>query len=147
MLETLLKRLQSGAAPADPGAERRLAAAVLLLEVARADHDHSEAERAALRAGLVRDFGVAETTVDALLEQAAARAKASVSLFDFVQALNRTMVPDDKRELLGLLWEVAHADGRVDPHEEHLLRRLADLLHLSHADFIRGKLSAAAKKP
>lgn len=147
MLEGLLKRLQSGTPPADPGAQRRLAAAVLLLEVARADYDHHDAERAALRAGLVRDFGVAEATVDALLEQAAARAKASVSLFDFVQTLNRTMAQDDKRELLALLWEVAHADGRVDPHEEHLLRQLADLLHLSHADFIRGKLSAAGKKP
>ena len=147
MLEALLKRLQSGTAPADPGAERRLAAAVLLLEVARADDAHAPAERAALRAGLVRDFGVAESTVDALLEQAMARAKASVSLFDFVQTLNRAMTQDDKRALLTLLWEVAHADGRVDPHEEHLLRRLADLLHLSHADFIRGKLSAAAKKP
>ncbi len=147
MLEALLKRLQSGTPPADPGAERRLAAAVLLLEVARADYGHHDAERATLRAGLVRDFGVAEATVDALLEQAAARAQASVSLFDFVQALNRTMGPDGKRELLTLLWEVAHADGRVDPHEEHLLRQLADLLHLSHADFIRGKLSAAGKNP
>ena len=147
MLEALLKRLQAGAKPADPAQERRLAAAVLLLEVARSDFDHHDAERAALRAGLVRDFGDAEATVDALLEQAAARAKNSVSLFDFVQTLNRTMAPDDKRELLGLLWDVAHADGRVDPHEEHLLRQLADLLHLSHADFIRGKLTAAAKKP
>ncbi len=147
MLEALLKRLQAGTAPADPGAERRLAAAVLLLEVARADHDHSEAERATLRAGLVRNFGVTEATVDALLEQATARATDSVSLHDFVQTLNRTMEQDDKRELLGLLWDVAHADGRVDPYEEHLLRLLADLLHLSHADFIRGKLSAAARKP
>jgi uncharacterized tellurite resistance protein B-like protein len=147
VLEALLKRLQSGTAPADPAAERRLAAAVLLLEVARADYDHHDAERAALRAGLVRDFGVAEATVDALLEQAAVRARDSVSLYDFVQALNRTLAPDGKRELLGLLWEVAHADGRVDPHEEHLLRQLADLLHLSHADFIRGKLSAAKKSP
>ncbi len=147
MLEALLKRLHSADTPADPDAQRRLAAAVLLLEVARADHDHHGAERAALRAGLVRDFGVAEATVDTLLEQAAARAQASVSLFDFVQVLNRTMAPDDKRALLTLLWEVAHADGRVDPHEEHLLRRLADLLHLSHADFIRGKLTAAQKKP
>ena len=147
MLEALLKRLQKEGSPADPEHERRLAAAVLLLEVARADHAHEPAERAALRAGLVRDFGVAEATVDALLEQAQARANASVSLFDFVQTLNRTLAHEDKRALLTLLWEVAHADGRVDPHEEHLLRRIADLLHLSHADFIRGKLAAADKQP
>jgi uncharacterized tellurite resistance protein B-like protein len=146
MLEALLKRLQAEAKPADGDQERRLAAAVLLLEVARADDAHHDAERGALRAGLVRDFGVPEATVDALLAQAEGRAKASVSLFDFVQTLNRTMAPDDKRGLLHLLWRVAHADGRVDPHEEHLLRRLADLLHLSHADFIRGKLAGGDRR-
>jgi uncharacterized tellurite resistance protein B-like protein len=126
------------------GDGRQLAAAVLLLEVARADYEHHPAEREALRAGLAREFGVPEAALDALLGEAELRAKASVSLFDFVQALNRAMPADDKRALLRLLWDVAHADGRVDPHEEHLLRRIADLLHLSHADFIRGKLDAAA---
>ena len=145
MLEALLKRLQTAAPPTDPGQERRLAAAVLLLEVARADYDHHGAERAALRAGLVRDFGVSEAALDALLDEAELRAKQSVSLYEYVTTLNRTLSQDDKRALLTLLWEVAHADGRVDPHEEHLLRRIADLLHLSHADFIRGKLAAEKK--
>jgi uncharacterized tellurite resistance protein B-like protein len=140
MLEVLLKKLKTDVPHRDPAEDRRLAAAVLLLEVARADYDHQPAERAVLRDALVRDFGVPAAAVDALLAQAESRANASVSLFDFVQTLNRSMSNDEKRELLRLLWKVAHADGRVDPHEEHLLRRLADLLHLSHADFIRGKL-------
>lgn len=126
--------------------EHRLAAAVLLLEVARADYEHQGAERAALRAGLARDFAVPDAALDALLEQAELRAKQSVSLFDFVQTLNRALAVEQKRDLMRLLWQVAHADGRVDAHEEHLLRRLADLLHLSHADFIRGKLQAAGEK-
>ena len=147
MFEHLRGLLRSAAAAtATPGDERRLAAAVLLLEVARADYAHHEAERATLRAGLAREFGVAESALDELLDEAELRAKKSVSLFDFVQTLNRAMTPDEKRGLLRLLWDVAHADGRVDAHEEHLLRRIADLLHLSHADFIRGKLDAAAKK-
>ena len=125
--------------------EQRLAAAVLLLEVARADYEHLPAERVALRAGLAREFQVPEAALDALLNEAELRAKQSVSLFEFVQTLNRTMSVDDKRGLLQLLWQVAHSDGRVDPHEEHLLRRIADLLHLSHADFIRGKLAASGE--
>jgi len=145
MLEALLKRLASDAPRESPQDQQRLAAAVLLLEVARADYQHAPAELAALRAGLGREFGVTEAALDALLTQAESRAKQAVSLFDFVQTLNRTMTPEDKRGLLGLLWEVAHADGRVDPHEEHLIRRLADLLHLPHADYIRAKLDAAKK--
>lgn len=148
MFEHLRKLLRDsgGRAPAaDPAAERRLAAAVLLLEVARADYEHHPAERASLREAMAREFHVPADAVDALLGQAQQRAEASVSLFDFVQTLNRTMSMDDKRGLIKLLWDVAHSDGRVDAHEEHLLRRIADLLHLSHADFIRGKL--AAEKP
>ena len=122
------------------------AAAVLLLEVARADYEHQPAERDALRAGLAREFGVPEAQLDALLDQAELRAKRSVSLFDFVQVLNQSMAPADKVRLVALLWDVAHADGKVDPHEEHLLRRIADLLHVPHADFIRGKLAAAQKR-
>lgn len=141
-LRQLLRESGARAPTASPADAQRLAAAVLLLEVARADYEHHGAEREVLRAGLAREFGIPEALLDALLDQAELRAKQSVSLFDFVQTLNRTMSQDQKRGLLHLLWQVAHADGRVDPHEEHLLRRIADLLHLSHADFIGGKLAA-----
>jgi uncharacterized tellurite resistance protein B-like protein len=145
MFEHLRKLLQqsSGRPAASAAEDRQLAAAVLLLEIARADYAHHDAERAALRAGLAREFHVSEAALDALLGQAEQRAKQSVSLYDFVKTLNDTMAPEAKRGLLRLLWDVAHADGHVDPHEEHLIRQLADLLHLSHADFIRGKLDAA----
>jgi uncharacterized tellurite resistance protein B-like protein len=149
MFDHLRKLLQHSAErpAASADEERRLAAAVLLLEIARADYAHHDAERAALRAGLAREFPVSEAALDALLSQAELRAKQSVSLYDFVKTLNDTMAQDAKRGLLRLLWDVAHADGRVDPHEEHLIRRLADLLHLSHADFIRGKLDAEKSAP
>jgi uncharacterized tellurite resistance protein B-like protein len=143
--DLLQKRGHQAPVPAED--ERRMAAAVLLLEVARADYEHHGAERETLRAGLAREFQVPEAALDALLGAAELRAKQSVSLFDFVQTLNRTLAPEDKRALLTLLWEVAHADGRVDAHEEHLIRQLAELLHLPHADFIRGKLDAADRKP
>ena len=140
-LRGLLKaeRRQKAASPEDA---QRLAAAVLLLEVARADYEHQPAEVEALRTGLSREFAVSQAALDSLLGEAAERAKQSVSLFEFVQTLNRSMSPDQKRSLLTLLWRVAWADGQIDPHEEHLLRRITDLLHLSHADFIRGKLEA-----
>lgn len=147
MFERLREVLrQSAAKPAESREDaRHMAAAVLLLEVARADYSHSAAERETLRAGLASEFGVPEDALDALLGKAERRAKQSVSLYDFVKTLNQSLSQDDKRALLRLLWDVAHADGTVDPHEEHLIRQLAELLHLSHADFIRGKLAAEEK--
>lgn len=144
-LRRLLHETRERAPPASPAEAQQLAAAVLLLEVARADYEHHTLERAALRDSLAREFGLAPETLDALLVEAEQRAQHAVSLYEFVQTLNRTMSPEQKRALLHRLWEVAHADGRVDPHEEHLLRRIADLLHLSHADFIGGKLATAPK--
>ena len=138
-LRNVLRQQRRQATPSI-GEQQRLAAAVLLLEVARADYEHQPAEVEALRSGLAREFAVPQAELDALLGEAAQRAQQSVSLFEFVQALNRTMSTEGKRGLLNLLWTVAHADGRIDPHEEHLLRRIADLLHLSHTDFISGKL-------
>lgn len=125
--------------------DRRLAAAVLLLELTRADAEHHPAEAAALREGLVRDFAVTDATLDALLAAADKTAKESVSLYAFAQTLNRSMDQAEKRALVELLWQVSLADGRVDPHEEHLLRRMADMLHLSHGDFIRAKHRAQEK--
>ena len=136
--EQLRQRLHD--APHPTKAEDRLrAAAVLLLELARSDAEHHPAELAALRAGLANEFEVPEATLDALLADADREARTSVSLFDFVQTLNRAMNQDEKRSLLGLLWRVAYADGKIETSEEHLLRRLSNLLHLSHHDFIRAK--------
>src|SRR5689334_7012186 len=138
-LRTLLKaeRRQKAASPEDA---QRLAAAVLLHEVARTDYEHQPAEVEALRTGLSRGFTVSQAALDALHGEAAECVYQSVTMFEFVHMLNRTMSPDQKRSLLTLLWRVAWADGQIDPHEEHLLWRITDLLHLSHADFIRGKL-------
>ena len=88
MFEHLRGLLQKrGQTPASAGDERRLAAAVLLLEVARADYERHGAELATLRAGLAREFHVPETALDALLGEAALQARESVSLFDYVQTL------------------------------------------------------------
>jgi uncharacterized tellurite resistance protein B-like protein len=69
-----------------------------------------------------------------------------VSLHGPVSRLNAELTPDEKRALMEWMWRVAAVDGRVDPHEEHLLRKVADLLYVSHADYIRAKLGAIEGK-
>lgn len=129
-------------APRDPPARRQLALAVLLLETARADFEHAPAELDAIRRELVGRLQVPEAEIDALLGEARDAARQAVSLHDYVATLNRELDQDEKAAVIGVLWRVAHADGRIDPHEEHLIRRLAELLHLPHRSFIQGKLEA-----
>lgn len=141
MWRKLLQRLDAPP-PADEPARRRLACAVLLLECARADYEHHEAELAEVRAALSARFGLSPEELERLVADANAEARRAISLHEYVERLNAQLLPPDKREIMEMLWRVAYADGRVDPHEEHLLRRLANLLHLPHRDYIAAKLAA-----
>lgn len=121
----------------------QLATAVLLLECARADFEHSEPEIATIRQVLHESFGLGQDELDQLLSEGRREAQSAISLHSYVARLNREQDPEAKRELMARLWRVAWADGRIDTHEEHLLRKLADLLHVSHGAMIREKLANA----
>lgn len=127
---------------AEPHPPRDIALAVLLLECARADFEHVPAELDAVRAGLAAQLALPEAELDGLIDEARGVAKGAVSLHGPITRLNRELSAEAKRELMSWLWRVACADGRIDAHEEHLLRKLADLLHISHADFVRTRLDA-----
>jgi len=40
------------------------------------------------------------------------------------------------------MWRVAYADGRLDDNEIYLISKIADLLHVTHADYIAMKMRA-----
>lgn len=143
MWSRISRIFQAQAPPAEDGARRRLAVAVLLLETARADFAHEAPELAAVRAELGRFLSLAPAELEDLIADAGEQARHAVSLHDFVATINAQLDTQAKHELLEMLWRVAFSDGRLDPQEEHLIRRLAELLHLPHAQFIRGKLAAA----
>lgn len=130
----------AGAASAHP--PRDVAMAVLLLECARADFEHDEVEVEAIRAALAAQLSLGGAELEQLIGEAGRVSAEAVSLHGPISRLNAELGPDDKHEMMAWLWRVACADGRIDPHEEQLLRRVADLLHVPHAVFIRAKLAA-----
>lgn len=147
LLERLKQALgESDRQPADPEQARRIAAAVLLLEMAHADHAHQALEDRTIHAQLQAHFSLAPQEADELIDAARARARQAVSLHPYLKALNADMTVADKRRVLEMLWRVAYADSRLDPHEEHLMRELADLLYLPHREFIRAKLAVIEGK-
>ncbi len=128
----------------EPESERRfeLAAAALMVEVARADFAETEQERQMLLT-LMRDtFALSEQELAAIEQQAQEEVDRSICLHGFVSTINETANYDDKVQLITSLWKVAYADGDLDKYEEHLIRRVADLLYVPHDAFIRAKLSA-----
>ena len=117
-----------------------LATAALLIEMARSDFSESAEEKEAVRHLLQRRFKLSDAEVDKLIADAEERADHAISLHGFTHRLNRELSEADKLAIIEMLWRVSHADGHVDKHEEHLVARIAGLLHISDRDRIRMKL-------
>jgi uncharacterized tellurite resistance protein B-like protein len=145
LLKSLLAPDGRGSDP-DPDAAP-LAVAQLLLEIARVDTTVEAAELAVIRGHLQQAYGLADAQLAALIARANEQVERSISFHDTVRQINAALSADDKQALVTALWRVAHADARVDPHEEALLRRLADLLHVPHSAFVRAKLRAQDAPP
>ena len=115
------------------------AAAVVLLEVAAVDDNMSSAELDVVHQAVHRAFDLSPNEVEELLEEAHALREDSVSLHDFTRSLRTGLGREQRDALIGWLWKVALADGRLDRFQEQLMRRLADLLGVPHEEFIRRK--------
>ena len=116
-----------------------LATAALLFEIARADHQDDAREKAQIEEILRSDLGLREDEIDLLVEEAESAVDESVSFYEFTSALNEQLSREERVAVVRNLWRVAYADGSLDKFEEHYVRRIADLMHVSHADFIRTK--------
>jgi uncharacterized tellurite resistance protein B-like protein len=132
--------------PAASAAEQahalRLATAVLLVEVMRADTRSALGEKPAVLEALRTKFGLAEDELARLYELAEQRSIEAHDLHSFTARINAAFDEPRKVRILEMLWQVAYADGHLDAHETHLMRRLADLLHVRQSDAIAAKLRA-----
>lgn len=120
----------------------RLAAAALLVETARADFQQDAEEGRALEAALVKGLELSSTEIRGLLDEAATRADHATSLYEFTRVINDHFSPERKVQLVAMMWQVAWADGDLHHYEEHLIRKVAELIYVPHEDFIRTKLAA-----
>ncbi|HUG55008.1 MAG TPA: TerB family tellurite resistance protein [Vicinamibacteria bacterium] len=130
-------------APDDRGEHAlRLAAAALLFEVARADGEVKPEEHTVMRAAVQGTFGLAADETRELVELAEEESRGASSLYEFTQVVDEAFSPEQKKRIVELLWLVAFADADKDAHEEHLVRKVAGLLHVPHPDFIDAKITA-----
>lgn len=148
MLRTLKDLFDAVQAPPsnEPGKDRehalQLATAVLLVEVMRADPDIDATERETVITALRQKFGLAEDEVDRLVELAV---DASIEAYDFhrfTSQINRGFDAAQRVRIIEYMWQVAYADGHLSAHENHVMRKVADLLYVSHGDYVGAKMRA-----
>lgn len=117
----------------------QLAAAILLIEVSRADFEISKDEQDVIHAVLTKQFSLPKDEADKVLEYALNQHEEYTSSHTFIRLINEELDAQSKLGLLKGLWTVAYADGVLDKYEEYHIRKIADWLYLSHSDFIRVK--------
>lgn len=117
-----------------------LATAALLIEVSRADFEVSADEREAILRALEKAFGLSRAETEAIVALAEEQVERSISVYEFSRLCDRSFSPEQKKHVVGLLWEVAYSDDQLEEREEYLIRKLAKLLHVPHRDFIEEKL-------
>ena len=142
MLKSLFETLFSEKIEQKQGSTRELASAALLIEVARADFEITPEELARLIGLLATTFDMSQEDVELVTQQANDQVENAVSLHDFTRVINEHCSPEERNELVGLMWDVAAADGDLSKYEDHLIRRVADLLYVPHQEFIRLKHQA-----
>ncbi|MDT3679082.1 MAG: TerB family tellurite resistance protein [Burkholderiaceae bacterium] len=129
----------------DPVEEERrveLATAALFAEMMRIDGQTTAVERAAARDAIVERLGLSPQEASELLEAAREEVRTANDYFQFTSLLNRRLTQEQKVAVIERMWRVAYADARLDAHELHLMRRIADLLHVPHLDSMAAKMRA-----
>ena len=127
---------------ADRGKALQIATAALLLEMMRMDEHIAVEERDSIVATLRRQFGLDSGQLDTLLDLAEQEARQATGYYQFTSLINKTCTADQKIHIIENLWQVAMSDGHLDAHELHLMRKIADLLYVGHADYVAAKQRA-----
>ena len=114
----------------------------LLLETSMADEILDESELMTLKNTLQKDFQIDEDEIDELIDLAKENVEDSNSLYEFTRDINDNLDAAERVKLIESMWKIAYADGNIDKYEEHIIRKVANLIYVAHSDFIKAKLSA-----
>lgn len=126
-------------------ARLQLATTALLVEMTRADGEIREGEQEAVARAIRTAFNVDEERTAELIQLAETEIADATCYHQFTSLINKGFSKEQKAQVVEMLWEVAFADAEMEKYEEHLLRRLSDLLYVPHSEFIQSKLRVKAR--
>jgi uncharacterized tellurite resistance protein B-like protein len=121
---------------------QHLAISVLFVEMCRMDGQVSTPEIKQMNRLLEQQFSLTDAEKQELTSLAHEELDQSVDYYQFTSVINQHFDHSQKIEVIAQLWKIAFSDGNLNAHEEHYLRKICSLLHVSHADFIKTKLRA-----
>ena len=135
----------SGVSASLSHSQKQLAVAALLIEVAMADHIFDKREMQSLKLHLKQKFAITDEQIAELIDLAKEETSEATSLHQFTTLVHQYCDPQEKFELLVSMWELAFADNDLNKYEEYVIRKVADLIYVSHTEFMRAKSIAKNK--
>ena len=115
----------------------KLATATLLIEIVRADYEEDKNEIDEVISQLKSFFDLSDEESELLLIEAKDSSDHSVSLQEFTRLLHEELSIDEKNLIITMLWKVAFSDNNLDKYEDHVIRKISDLLYIPHSEMIR----------
>ena len=117
-----------------------LACAALFVEMMYMD-DKTRAEEQGMILKSVSDiFSLSVEEANTLISLATQQRKQATDYYQFTSLINRGFTQEQKITLIKTLWKIAYADGELDMYEENMVRKMADLVHVPHLEFIKTKI-------
>jgi len=140
-----IKKLLSGENNQEPKQQKHdisLAVTAMMIEIMRIDGKLEDAERQVIFQAIKKRFGLSHEEVETLIAEATTAQSKSTDLHQFTSLINKQFNTEERIGILRELWQVAMADGHIDPYEEQLIRRVAGLIGVYHGEFIQAKIDA-----
>ena len=134
------EHIEGNEAVEDSKNELRLAAAALMYETAMADYDLGQEEQTLIQKLVSEQFELTQAQANELLSLAQSQVRDATDLHGFTTLINRNWTLEERTLLVDSMWQVVYADGRLDDHEVHLMRKIQRLLYIPHRDFVASKL-------
>jgi len=120
--------------------KHKVATAALLVEIAKSDGDFSKDERKRIIDLMKKDFDLDDECVNELLTLSEQKVKDSVSIYEFSSIINESFTQAEKFDLIKNLWRIIYEDGKLDSHEDRLIKIIGSTMNLEHKDVINAKL-------
>lgn len=73
------------------------------------------------------------TKISSIIKKIIDESEQSTSLYPTIEKINNTYSTDEKQELLEVLWSLVTADSIIDPYEESLYFKIAELIKIKRS--------------
>lgn len=117
----------------------KLATASLFIEMMFQDHKVSDAEKLMVQKVIQENFNLSEQETQDLYQLAESEVKQATDYHQFTSLIAKHFEQPEKIKIIEYLWQIAYSDYHLDKYEEHMVRRIADLIYVPHKEYIQAR--------